>query len=78
MDRQMIVDHLALAERHVADGRAHIEKQRALTARLEQNGYATKEAVRLLNIFLDLEAAHIADRDRLRHELENVPDPLKS
>ena len=65
----MIADHLAQAERHVAEGQAHIKRQRELIVELQRDGHDTREAQRLLDTFIALEAAHTADRDRLRGEL---------
>ena len=69
MDRQIIADHLVQAERHVSEAQAHIKRQRELVAELERDGHDTGEARRLLDNFIALEAAHVADRDRLRGEL---------
>jgi hypothetical protein len=38
MDPNILRRHLALAERHAADGRRHIERQDALIARLDRKG----------------------------------------
>ena len=61
--------HLALAERHVAQGEAIIAKQRRIVDKLEQGGHDAGEARGLLALFLESQALHIADRDRLRGEL---------
>ena len=68
----MIADHLAQAERHVAEGQDHIKRQRELIAERQRYGDDTREAQRLLDNFIALEAAYIADRDRLRRELAKV------
>jgi hypothetical protein len=39
MDRNMILNHLANAERHVAEGSAHVERQRELVERLSGHGH---------------------------------------
>jgi hypothetical protein len=39
----MLLRHLAAAERHIAQGRARIEKQQWLIAELERNGYDTTQ-----------------------------------
>src|SRR5215510_13037844 len=36
MDRQMVLDHLALAEQHIADGKTTIERQQTLIPELER------------------------------------------
>jgi hypothetical protein len=66
----MIADHLRLAERHVALGRQHIERQRQLLAKLKAGGHPTDRAVTLLRAFEEMQAAHMADRNRLRGLLE--------
>ena len=69
MDREMLLDHLALAERHILQGEAHLTAQRALIARLDRNGHDARPARDLLDLFEDLQRVHIADRDRLLREL---------
>jgi hypothetical protein len=69
MDRELLERSLAQAERHIAEGEAHLVRQRALVARLELGGYDTSEAIRLLRQFEELQAFHLAHRDRLRKEL---------
>jgi hypothetical protein len=70
MDRAMIQDHLNQAERHIADGERHLSNQRALIAELEHDGHDTSAAKSLLRQFEELQALYVADRDRLRTELE--------
>ena len=70
MDRAMLKQHLAQAEGHIALGERHIVRQRKLVAELEQKGCDTAEAKRLLASFEELQAMHIADRDRLRRQLK--------
>ncbi|MGE3873589.1 MAG: hypothetical protein AB7F74_11600 [Parvibaculaceae bacterium] len=65
----MILDHLALAERHVAQGRQHIAQQKQIIIALESGGHDTTEAKRLLLNFEDVQKMHLADRDRLKKEL---------
>ena len=69
MDRQMVLDHLALAEQHIADGKATIERQRNLVVELEQGGHDTSKARELLREFLQTQKSHEEDRKRLRREL---------
>jgi len=72
MDRQMIIDHLELAERHVSEGAAHVEQQRQLVERLAHEGHYTDRSEAILAQFEDLLAMHIADRDRLQKTLEEI------
>jgi hypothetical protein len=70
MDRQTLLDHLALAERHVSEGEIHVSHKRELVARMEHDGHETGMARALLRRFEELRAIHIADRDRLRREMQ--------
>jgi hypothetical protein len=70
MDREMILQHLAQAEEHVATGAKHLTRQRELIAKLERDGHDTSEAQVVLSQFEELQAIHIAGRDRLQEELE--------
>jgi hypothetical protein len=69
MDKQMLADHLALAERHVHNGMDRVLRQGDLIFKLERTGHDTRQAKALLVQFEDLLAIFIADRDRLRAEL---------
>src|SRR5262249_31428811 len=48
MDRSLIEEHLAQANRHVAEGEGHVTKRRELVAQLERDGHDTTEALKLL------------------------------
>lgn len=76
MDRTTIVDHLEMAERHVREGQGHVERQRVLVSELGRDGHDTVRAVELLQQFEELQALHIADRDRLRGELATLDGSL--
>lgn len=67
----MIADHLKQAERHVADGARHVERQREIVAELEADGHgaAARQAAALLVQFEEVQALLVADRDRLIKEL---------
>lgn len=67
----LLRDHLAIAERHVASGNRVVTRQRRLVSKLEADGHDTREAQALLARFEDLQALHIADRDRLIDELKS-------
>ena len=69
MDRAMLLDHLEMAKRHVAEGEVHIANQKIILAELERDGHDTVEARRLLANFLDLQELHRADLDRILSEL---------
>ena len=72
MDRQMVLDHLALAERHVAEGKITIERQQSFIADLGQGGHDTTLPQELLSRFLDTQRSHEEDRERLRRELAQL------
>ena len=69
MDREMLQEHLAQAERHISEGECHIARQREIIAELDGSGQYWQIALDLLHQFEQLQALHIADRDRLRKEL---------
>ena len=63
---QWKLQRLAEAERHLAQGAAHIEHQRRLIAELQREGNDTTRAEGLLKTFLEIQSMHERDRDRLR------------
>lgn len=67
--RKALLDHLAQAERHIADGTAIIDKQKLLVLELERDGHDTSRSRDLLHQFEELQELHIADRERLIAEL---------
>jgi hypothetical protein len=72
MDRNMILDHLAMVRRHVARGEQIIARQREMIARLERAGCDTSDAERLLLRFEKLQSIHIEDRERLEKKLSEI------
>jgi hypothetical protein len=71
MDRALWQKHLAQAEMTVRLGEEHVARQRKLIARFEQYDQDTKRARELLQQFEEMLALHIADRDRLKADLES-------
>jgi hypothetical protein len=69
MDRTVVEQHLAQAERHVTEGENHIARQRELIDELASGGHDLKAARDLLAQFEDVQTLHVADRDRLRAQL---------
>jgi hypothetical protein len=65
MDRAMLERHLALTERHVAEGKGIVTKQRRLVAELAGKGLDTLVAAALLNEFEATQDMHVDHRDRL-------------
>ena len=69
MQRHVLQEHLAQAERHVADGAAIIDRQKSLILELERDGHDTSRSRALLCQFEEIQQLHVADRDRLKTEL---------
>ncbi|MGJ0505693.1 MAG: hypothetical protein ACR652_00890 [Methylocystis sp.] len=72
MSSENIERHLKAAERHIAVGEMCIDRQRAVIASLEcheDHKELLAEAARLLAQFHQIQALHLADRDRLVGEL---------
>jgi hypothetical protein len=72
MDRQMVLDHLALAERHIAEDKIAIERQQTLIAELEQGGHDTTMSRQLLSQFFHSQKMHEEHRNRLRRDLAKL------
>ena len=75
MDRAILEDHLAAAERHLVEAERQVANQRDHLALLERDGHDTAQPTQLLEHFEEVLAMHIADRDRLRKELELSTQP---
>ena len=73
MRRAMLLEHLALAQKHVADGERHVRRQRELVAELDRDGHDTWQAKDLLRLFEELQVIHVSGRDRLLNELSELP-----
>jgi len=71
MNKAMIVEHLTLAERHIAEGEQRIERQRQIVRELHNDGRDLATAMILLTQFEELHLLHIKDRDRARAALVN-------
>jgi hypothetical protein len=69
IDPAVLREHLEMAERHVTEGERHIMRQCELIAALKRDGHDMTTARELLAQFEEMQALHIADRDRLRQEL---------
>ena len=73
MDRcNQLQDHLAQAQRELAEVAARIERQKALIRKLERGGQDTAHAAFLLQQSLGLKALNEAHRARLQRELESL------
>jgi hypothetical protein len=67
--REMAEEHLAQAEDACVKGRAHVNQQEAIVAKLPVGGRARASAEALLAVFRESQALHEDHRDRLRYEL---------
>ena len=65
----MLLEHLAQAERHAAEGRRHLARQEELIARLDQHGHDTTDARNVLSTLRTTQALHEADVERILGEL---------
>lgn len=70
MDRKMELDHLAVAERAVALGERHIEREERMIADLDRDGHDTTQARALLATYRLTQAEHVAHRNRLLRMLQ--------
>ncbi len=78
MDRVTLKRHLTKVEAQVAITAQNVARQRELVAELERDDHDASQANQMLAQFLDLQAMHIADRDRLIKELSELPPCLGS
>ena len=65
MDLATIQDRIAMAERHVAEGAAHIQRQQALLSALKRDGHKIAVAAHVLQLLEETQEIFRADRDRL-------------
>lgn len=72
LPRETIEEHLRQAEEHVASGERAIARQLVLLQELARDGHDTARARKLLGQFEELQAMHIADRDRIRKALAEL------
>lgn len=68
----MLVEHLTMAERHVAHGERILENQQRVIEELRRDRHSDAlivAAERLLRSFEEVQSMHLADVARLRKEL---------
>jgi hypothetical protein len=70
--RGMLLDHLALAEKHIVEGEMLITEQRERVQRLKDCGQDASETEVLLESFLDCQRMNVAHRDRILAELSEL------
>ena len=68
--RALLLEHLEVAAKHVADGEHHIRRQEILTADLVRAGHDTKPSASFLQELKAAQQVHLASRDRIKRELE--------
>ena len=68
-DRDMLKRHLRQAEEHIAKGEKNIARQWELIAKLERDKHDTAQARAILDQFQELQAMHLAERERILREL---------
>lgn len=71
MDRRVLLEHLAQAERHVDEGERHLAQQRAHVDELERDGHDSSVARELLRTMERTQVLHLSDRERMRRELDD-------
>jgi hypothetical protein len=74
VDRTLLLEYLIAAEKHIAEAERNLAHLRATLAKLESDGHRPAKAAELLREFEKALAMQIADRDRLRAELEDEAD----
>jgi hypothetical protein len=67
----MLRSHLAIVERHVAQGWKVIERQDALLRRLAARGHDLSQANEMMKVLLEAQELHEEHRLRLMQELES-------
>lgn len=73
MERLILERQFERAGEHVLRGEILVVKQRKRLALLERQGLDTAKSRKLLSQLEELQAMHVADLDRVRHELEETP-----
>jgi len=69
MDREMLMEHLSQAERHVAEGMTHVEKQRTRVENIARDGHDIGGHEALLRQFEETLRLHTKIRDQLQRQL---------
>jgi hypothetical protein len=70
MDRALLLERLAQAERHISQGELHLAKQELLITELERRGEDATLPRDHLNTLRETQALHIEGRTRILGELE--------
>ena len=73
MDRDTLKRHLTKVEEQLAIIGQNVARQREFVAGLERDSQDASQARKMLEQFLERQALHIADRDRLMENLSKAP-----
>lgn len=78
MNREMELRHLALAEKAVAEGERHIQREEQMISELDRAGHDTSEARALLATYRRTQVQHVAHRNLILQMLhqKDKPDPI--
>ena len=68
-DQRVLEEHLAQAQRSVAQGERHIEEQEQRVAKLTRDGHDISQAEDLLEVFRETQVQHVAHRDLILREM---------
>jgi hypothetical protein len=68
----MLLAHLAVAERHIVQGKVLLERQEHLLVELERGGYHIADASAAVVTMKDTQTLHVEDRDRILKALEEL------
>lgn len=69
-ERDLLLQTLKMAERHIERAREHIEQQEELISALAARGANTEIAIALLDTFVSTLRSHEDHRDRLLRDLD--------
>jgi hypothetical protein len=75
MNREMELQHLALAEKTIALGERHIQREEQMISELDRDGHDTSEALALLETYRRTQAQHVAHRNMLLKLLQQKDEP---
>ena len=70
MNRDLLKQHFLLAEKHIAEGTLHVERQRRIVENLQHD---LDKSADLLELFEETLRTHIDERDRLVAALAERP-----
>jgi len=75
MNRKMELEHLALAEKAVAEGERHIQREEQMISELDRAGHDTREALALLATYRRTQAEHVVHRNLILKSLQQKDRP---